>query len=425
MPFIENYVVEMAKHTDASPVFHRATAYTILGALLTREAHRTVTAYGCPPVWTNLWTLLVGDSGSGHKSTAINMGATILAGIEPAMVGPNEMSPEGFLGYMQRREKGFEQADTEQQAAPRPGDASTILVQSEFGNLMLQFARNYAASLKTILLELYDVPLIPYRRTLKKQVVEIDRPRVSLLGGIATELLASYAEPEDWLGGFFSRCLILTGPKVREQRDLPEIPPAAYENQIEELQRMLLHRGEKLSHEGWPRVAFDAKAKELLGELPPPPEEMQLQISLSRASTHLVKLAAIEQFDSDPLRLTVGKPAVQRALDFLLNHWWKNLPEIVDACFTRSNRDLEGDRLAKRILRYITRHEGKVARSTILRNLCLRARDVSDAMQALGEAEYVKAVQDEADGTLWYELTDRGKGEGAKELIAPGRAPHG
>lgn len=387
--FLVPYRTEMAEWTDAPQIFHHACAYTVFGALLTRSACACRLAVGVPSLWPNLWTVLVAPSGVGRKTTAIGMAQKILHRIDLSLQGPDEMSPEGLVEHLHERTR-------EEASGP-----STILTLPEFASLLLLFRRQYAQNLRTLLLQLHDVPDV-FRRRTRGRHIEIASPRAAMLGGIATELLADYGRAEDWLGGLFSRCIMVWGRKDRDQPHKPSIPNTVYDTLAMKLGAVLTAWQAAQETRDFALFPLSKKAGVLQAELNRDGEEPHLHASLSRASTHWIKIAAIEQVDEDPQAGEIGLPAAERALQFI-DLWRGSLKELIGQCFARGREDYEGDRLARRVLRYLSAHGAKVGYVQLLRNMGLRTDALRDALNSLQAAELVDYTAT-ADGTQFVSL---------------------
>ncbi len=212
--FLTPYLASMRSHTAAPSVYHKACAYSVLGSLLTRQSHRCVLAEGVPRIWTNLWVVLVGDSGSSYKGTCIGMATEVLRRIDPGLQGPDNMSVEGVVAHLQEKSSD--------------SGPCTLLVQEELMNLLTQFKKTYNQNLRTMLIQLYNVqPQMACR--LKNTEVRILQPRGSLLAGINPEFLGRYGQTEDWLGGLFNRAMLVTGVNDRVQEQQPKVPEAVYD----------------------------------------------------------------------------------------------------------------------------------------------------------------------------------------------------
>lgn len=383
--FLREYERSMAQYTDAPAVFHTGSAYAIFGALLTRHYHRCVLQGGMPPRWTNLWVFLVGDSGDSRKTTAIAMAQDILRRVDEEMDAPSEGSPEGFLMWLLKREKA------------QAGNATGVIIAGEMATLLTQWDRAYASSMKPILMEIYDVPPM-HKRELVKNSFEIPRPRISMLAGIATELLPSLSESDDWLGGFFSRALVVYGERTRHIAR-PSTPPD--EVMVKHASNVWKALSEwRKSQKKLQRPLFDY-AKDALStveKLPKPSDDANLRQFLSRAPVHLMKLAAIEQIDEDPTARAIGKKAVERALEYVM-YWHRTVPNVLEECFARGQKDMQGDRMAKRVNRYLQRSkDGQASWGDIMRSCALHGPEIRKAVESLLEAGMVENFEKEAAG---------------------------
>ena len=394
--FLRSYETSMAKFTDAPDLFHPICAYAIFGALLTRWKYRCVLQGGVPPRWTNIWALLIGDSGGSRKSTCINMAHAVMRRVDESIDAPTEGSPEGLLGWLSKRHQ------------LEKNNACGIIVSSEFSLLLSQAQRTYSVALKPLLMDLHDIPPVKKRQLTKVEYV-IPQPRIGMLGGIATDLLPSLSVSDDWLGGFFSRCLLIHGTRVRKEKRGGTPSDEVYAKHADALFHALRRWresqrkiAEKKNGHSSKRVMFDYDdaALKVVDLLPEPPEEPNLNGTLVRASVHLHKLAAIEQIDENPEASTIGKKATKRALDYLMESWWKRVPEVIDECFARSRSDFEGDRLARRIRRYIIRHGGSCQWAEVMRGCGIKSDEVRKAITSLEDAGMVKLGEGEGGAVM-------------------------
>ncbi len=380
MSFLRDYERTMAQYTDAADVFHAANAAALLGACLTRQRYRCLIAQGIPARWTHLWVMLVGDSGKSFKTTAVRMAGEVLSRAMPELRTPDEGSPEGFAKDFVHREN------------TKKGDAAGLMVQEEMGQFLMNMTRDYASPLKGMMMGFYDVPLI-YRRKLSKEEFSVPKPRLSLIGGVATELLPSLVSAEDWLGGFMNRAMIIAGeakPKVREDVHAP--PEDVYRDLSNQLRatlsvwhktRMREQKKLKAANEADTSGALQHKTflfrfdddalKEMkhLKKALKEPSDPNAKLLLARANDHFTKLAAIEQISMDPQRVTISKKAVTAAFS-LYSAWWNGAPKVMEVGFARNNSDVEGDRVPRKILRNLTLagarglYEDQLMRATIL-----------------------------------------------------------
>lgn len=387
--FLRGYEAEMRTYTDAPDVYHQASAYAVLGGLLSRKRTQVRLDSGMPARWTNLWVILIGDSGDSRKSTALSMAAEVLLKLDSDIMAPSDGSPEGFIQFLIRRHQLHK------------GNASGIIVSSEFSAMLAGFQRSYSNAFKEILMEMYDSPTL-WKKALSKVDWELPTPRVSMLGAIATELLPSLSDHRDWQGGFFSRALMVPARRTRLLSNPKSAEDAVFVRHAAHLSKLLACVRAARKKADYPRMGYTDRAAKFVREnLKPPPEDPILKLTLSRATVHLMKVACLEQLDEDPEATCIDLGPVQRALTFI-NYWWSAVPDLIDECYTRSNSDFEGDRLAKRVYRYIIKRAGYnvgVPYSELLRGAGLAADPMRRAVTSLQEAKMLKVEQPEvSDG---------------------------
>jgi hypothetical protein len=354
MSFLRKYEQEMRKYTDAPDVFHTACAYALMGAALTKFNYRCLLSGGVPARWTNLWVFIVGDSAESRKSTCVNMAGEVLNRAMRGLRTPDDGSPEGFA-------KDFVMKEAQQR-----GDAAGLLIQSEMGMFLMNLRKEYMAPLKGMLMDFYDVPPV-YRKKLSREEFSVSRPRFSMLGAVATELLPNLTSAEDWLGGFMNRALLIPGRRTRYVENAGTPDDGVYANLAGDMKRTLKawQRTRKAAAKKMPK-GTNGKRRTFLFEYSPEAlkERKVLKKNLTkhldpnvkllhgRADVHLMKLAAIEQICMDPTGTTISKDALRAAWP-LFQHWWDESPLVMEAAFARGNADLEGDRLARRLLRMV------------------------------------------------------------------------
>jgi hypothetical protein len=143
----------------------------------------------------NLYTLLVGPSRSARKTGSMDMGTAIVQGVSAELVMPVPGSYEELIAQIREKPAG-------------------LLTYREFSHFLKTTMRGYGEPIRTVLMDLYDHPPgVPYTRNLRKGKTIIEGVCLNMLSSIATELLFSYSDKEEWMGGFFGRMLILYGAR--------------------------------------------------------------------------------------------------------------------------------------------------------------------------------------------------------------------
>jgi hypothetical protein len=143
-----------------------------------------------------MFTLIVGDSSKSRKTASINIAQRILREAVPEAVGETPGSQEGLYEALRAQQR-------------------QLVVYGEFGEFLAKAEEGYLMALKTSYTNLWDG--IPIGRALaKKRQGAVNDPRLSLLCGVATDLLERHTEQADWTGGFLARFLTFHAEPERE-----------------------------------------------------------------------------------------------------------------------------------------------------------------------------------------------------------------
>ena len=192
--FVRDYLVRYIGRdgqgpiTDAPPLFHIATAYTLLAAAF-MDRVRIPWAGGLRP--PNLNCILLANSTKCRKTTVVETGAALFAANEELAyyLGPNESSAEGLL-------MGLDERNT------------LLLVFREMGDFLIT-ANTWGERLKPLLMDLADAPPIYWKR-LARQEFRISNPLVSVLAALNLALMSEIRGTQlDWHSGFFARFLLI------------------------------------------------------------------------------------------------------------------------------------------------------------------------------------------------------------------------
>jgi hypothetical protein len=172
-----------------------------VGVGLTVLAAMVAKRISCPwlagrTLMPNLYTLLVGPSRSTRKTGSMDAGIDVLQGIDSSLVMPIPGSYEELVAQIRQKPDG-------------------LLTYREFGHFLKTTQKGYGEPIRTVLMDLHDWPSDrPYVRNLKKGKTVVPPPIcLSLLSSIATDLLFSFTDLEEWTGGFFGRMLLLYGER--------------------------------------------------------------------------------------------------------------------------------------------------------------------------------------------------------------------
>lgn len=190
--FLRSYVEYASQCTDANIAYHLASGLT----MLTQAVPLDYCVPYASPLWGNLFALIVGDSSKSRKTAAINIARRIMHDAVPGSVGEVPGSQEGLYESLRSQQR-------------------QVIVYGEFGEFLAKAEEGYLMALKTAYTNLWDA--IPIGRALaNSRKGPVNDPRLSLLCGVATDLLERHTEQADWTGGFLARFLTFFGEPERE-----------------------------------------------------------------------------------------------------------------------------------------------------------------------------------------------------------------
>ena len=274
--FLRSYADYASQCSDAPEIYHVGVGLTVLAGAIARKLQ-------CPwlagrSLVPNLYTLLVGPSRSSRKTGSMDTGIDVLQTALPELVIPIPGS--------------YEEMVTQIRATPHG-----LLTYREFGHFLKTTQRGYGEPIRTVLMDLYDwPPNRVYTRNLKKGKTIIEPPIcLSMLSSIATDLLYTLTDTEEWTGGFFGRMLLLYGE--RETFRMPETWPAAHNYLVGVLHN--IHQYPfgvcgGFSPQAW--QAFHSWSLQLDGKTHTAPARMQTHIA--GASTLAAKVALLFAADA-------------------------------------------------------------------------------------------------------------------------------
>jgi hypothetical protein len=215
-----DYRTLMAPTTEASDAYHLAAALTMAGVLIGRRAFAPLARQKHFPC---LYTVLVGETGSARKDTAINS-ATEFFGEHPARDGRVSVPSYSTLRGLSTAE-GLIQALVDRQT-------DLLLDVGEFKMTMLKSRKETSNTLGTVLTDLWNglhVIDLPTRG----KPLRVEEPFAALLGSITPDDLARVMTEEDIGSGFANRILFVYG----EGKGRIPYPPEPDERVLRELRK--------------------------------------------------------------------------------------------------------------------------------------------------------------------------------------------
>lgn len=198
--FIERYIRWATDLTDASPQYHQAGAFTLLGSLISSTV-RLETSYG--DVVPNLWFNILGETTLTRKSTAMRIAVQLLKEVDEEVMFATDGTSEGILTGLQGRD----------------GKASLFYRDEITGLFQAMLSKDYMSDMPEHLTKLYDGDTV--KRLLRKEEITVTNPVFLMLcGGIKTKVQLMLSE-EHIASGFIPRFIFITAePDVSRLRPL-------------------------------------------------------------------------------------------------------------------------------------------------------------------------------------------------------------
>ena len=197
--FVERYIKWASAQTDAAVQYHQAGAFTILSSLLCGTVVLP-TSYG--RVVPNLWFMILADTTITRKSTSMDLAIDLISELDEDIVMATDTTVEGMMGVLSQR-------------PARP----SVFLKDEFSGLLDSMVRkDYMAGMPEMLTKLYDAKNL--KRVLKKEVIDVKRPRLILYAGGIKNKVCSLITYEHVSSGFMPRFIFITA-----ETDLNKVRP--------------------------------------------------------------------------------------------------------------------------------------------------------------------------------------------------------
>lgn len=194
---IGEYISLMSPVTEASESYHLGVALTVASAMIGRSVYAN---YGTR-MYSNLFTLLVGESGDARKDTTIKLGIGMLKTTIPmhnythinsgVKVVTDITSAEGLISSLSQH-------------------PNILLYLTEFARMMGNASRKGTGTITPVLMEAFDNPDVLSNLS-KLNPIEAKAPYVTLLSATQPRILDSLISEDHVHSGFLNRWLVITG----------------------------------------------------------------------------------------------------------------------------------------------------------------------------------------------------------------------
>ena len=238
----------MAPTTEASDTFHLAASLTLAGAMMGRAVY---TGHVSKRLHANLFTMLVGKSGTSRKDTAMDRAIEL----------PNHTSPTGTsiftTPFVVKKHYGSgEKLVEDLQATP-----NILWKATEATVIFTTIRRQNTSTLRDRMIEAYDTPDF-IENSVRVNASRAEHPYLSLLTAIQPVRLSDYISTEDIVSGLANRIMFFPGSPKRPMANPPSVDALAASRLYVRLHDAIKQYGPNPTNQINPRVMTTPEAEE-------------------------------------------------------------------------------------------------------------------------------------------------------------------
>ena len=214
---IDEYVEYASDSCDAPKLFHKAVGYWLVSTLIGRFA--TITTTYSAYIRPNIWVMLVGPSRIVRKTTAMELGESIVKEVDPDCLMPSYFSPEALIEILDvYKDKN-----------------GVAWVRDEMGGFFKELEKQYMFGTREIFSSIYSGHGLK-RKLRKGEYVVPDGLYITVLSSLPTPSY-SYLHEEDFTSGFLNRFLLI----YRDRRE-KSIPVLNVNNTLQSMRKLLVEK---------------------------------------------------------------------------------------------------------------------------------------------------------------------------------------
>jgi hypothetical protein len=214
------FMDRVEEETEAHPVALAASFITAFGNCVGRNPHAMV---GCTRHGMNLFTVVVGNTGTGRKGTGGDIVTHVVRYADPHWAdycqSPNLTSGEGVIDALRDRvvklvpKKGTDIDDIEEVVVDKGVDDKRLLITCSELVSALHAARRENSTLSQTLREAWDGKTL--RTMAKNNPRTATDPHLSIVAHVTRQELIKSIREADVYGGLFNRCLFILSERAR------------------------------------------------------------------------------------------------------------------------------------------------------------------------------------------------------------------
>lgn len=263
------------------------------------------------PLHSNIFGMIVADSGVARKGTALARALALIEEVEPERIGPNDYTSESLFKWM-----------SENKNSNNKGREKVALFADEFGADLARM-QSYAGTMKGDFCRLYDcVPINKIRMT--GGAINVPNPRVTFMAACAYQMMVAGLNHNDWNTGYLMRFLFVAPLNLRQRFLLPPDPQPALQQRAKVALEAI--RDSVFMAMGPMRLSDGAKSVYSKSITYHEYFMMQsnevVQVYTGRFWTNILKLSLLYQLDEDPTVSEISESAMCRAVQFGIEVCW-------------------------------------------------------------------------------------------------------
>ncbi|MCK4824221.1 DUF3987 domain-containing protein, partial [bacterium] len=391
--YITKYTDYMKGITDAYHEFGVGAALVLLSAI---AGGKMILNLKQDPIKPNIQVMLIANSTTSRKSTAVNKCEGFFDSIEVMRKAPSSYSPEGLIEYLAEYPK-------------------SAFFRDEVAGLLAEYKKPYMNGIRDFDCLLYDGRTIAPRklRTKKgvKEEFEIKDPYVVKFYATTPDSLSLNTDLVDLTSGYLFRFLYFT---PTYEKDFMPLDMEVQENI--DLWADILKTGKQLKanidylsetkNDGVIKFGINKDAlefiqgeQELIERSVVKSDDSILASIVGRATPYAFKLAMLIEIGKKETSYTITLDSMQKGLFMAMEYFVPNLKELVDYVIA----DEKCNQIDK-IINYLKRQQGISTHTEALRNTKLKAKEFKECIETLIESETIQVFQDEGSKKTLYKL---------------------
>ena len=349
------------KNTEVCPRFIFFSAAATLGAVINRKVRfQRGTAETFPPLFPNLWIILVAPQGRGHKSTALNTGRRLMNKL-PEELAPkilaSKLTPEVLIKSLASQKVAGLNLPAHVNQDMYKESAIAVLYSSELGVMLDK--KKYNEGFIPLITDLYDCDDEWSSATVMRGDQKLYNICLTLMGASTPDWMQSMLPQDAFKGGFMSRVLLISMPQEWNKKvsDPPTVPKEDVDKVIKHLADFAQMNGDMT----WtPTAKQFFHAWYLQSEKEKENTTGPVSAYLERKQNHFLKLAMLLQITKPEKQLILQVETLEYALR-MLNIVEDEVKPVIDFIATEPRM-----RSVQRILEVMRTHK-RLAESDLLR----------------------------------------------------------